>query len=83
MNGRLFETIKPDGEKRLVGLYKHKNKKSYTFVNLTTGNITPCLFSSPEEAVKDLNRYVREGRLKSYKEVSAVKLVENYFREKK
>ena len=75
MNGRLFETIKLDGTKRLVGLYKHKGKDSYTFVNLTTGNITLCEFDSQEAAIKDLERYVREGKLKSYKEVSAIQLV--------
>lgn len=79
MNGRLFETIKPNGSKRLIGLYKHKGEDTFTFVNLTTGNITPCLFSSQEAAIADLERYVKEGKLIGYKEVSAVQLVKDHF----
>lgn len=38
-----------------VLLIKHKVNGKYSFVNLTKGHICPCLFTTEEEALQDLN----------------------------
>ena len=64
-----YITTKPNNEKRVVVLCKYKHKPGYTFVNLSTGNITECVFDSVEDAERDLNEYVAKGLIKSYKEL--------------
>ena len=49
-----------------VLLLKHKISGEYSFVNLTKGHICPCKFKSVEEALKDLNNYIKKGKVLSY-----------------
>ena len=49
-----------------VLLLKHKISDEYSFVNLTKGHICPCKFKSVEEALKDLNNYIKKGKVLSY-----------------
>lgn len=49
-----------------VLLLKHKISGEYSFVNLTKGHICPCKFKSVEEALKDLDNYIKKGKVLSY-----------------
>lgn len=49
-----------------VLLLKHKGTEQYSFVNLTRGHICPCVFSSIEDAMKDLEERKAAGKLESY-----------------
>jgi ssRNA-specific RNase YbeY (16S rRNA maturation enzyme) len=40
-----------------VLLLPSKNKKYYSFINLTKGHICPCKFKTEEEAIEDLRSY--------------------------
>ena len=66
---KLIEATKSNGEKRLVALCKYKNKNEYSFVNLITGNISPCVFPSEKRAIEDLQNYLNKGVLKSYRQI--------------
>jgi hypothetical protein len=48
----------------------HKNKGCFSFVNITKGHICNCVFSSEEEAIKDLDRYKELGKIINYKELT-------------
>lgn len=70
MDGKLFHTVKVDGTSRLIGLFRHKVKGTYSFVNMSTFKITECEFNTIEDAVKDLDNYVENGKLLAYRELS-------------
>ena len=53
-----------------VLLMPHKNKGCFSFVNITKGHICNCVFSSEEEAIKDLNRYKELGKIINYRELT-------------
>ena len=40
-----------------VLLLPHKDKKYYSFINLTKGHICPCKFKTEEETIEDLRSY--------------------------
>lgn len=40
-----------------VSILKHKDKNTYSYVNLTKGHICPCIFNSIQEAIDDLKNY--------------------------
>lgn len=52
-----------------VAILKHKDKESYSFINLTKQHICPCEFPSIDAAVKDMDRLIQEGKIKSYTEI--------------
>lgn len=55
---RKFKIFYKDKAKETdVLLLPHKNKKCYSFINLTKGHICPCKFKTEEEAIEDLRRY--------------------------
>ena len=53
-----------------VLLMPHKNKDCFSFVNITKGHICNCVFSSEEEAIKDLDRYKELGKIINYRELT-------------
>lgn len=61
-----IEVVRTDGVFEVLVL-QHKGKPEYSFVNLTKGHICPCVFGSEQEAIADLERYKKNGRIKSYK----------------
>ena len=61
-----FEIIRTDGTFEVL-LLKHKGTETYSFVNLTKGHICPCIFNSIQEAIDDLDRYIQNGRIITYK----------------
>lgn len=51
----------------VVAIMPHKDDKKYSFINLTKNHICPCKFSSVDEAIADMERLKREGKIISYK----------------
>lgn len=49
-----------------VLLLKHKLEESWSFVNLTKGHICPCKFFTINDAIKDLDSYVKSKRILKY-----------------
>lgn len=58
----LFQIIRPN-DKIEVLLSKNKLEETWSFVNLTKNHICPCKFSSIEEAIEDLKRYKKMGKI--------------------
>lgn len=58
----LFQIIRPN-DKIEVLLSKNKLEETWSFVNLTKNHICPCKFSSIEEAIEDLERYKKMGKI--------------------
>lgn len=49
-----------------VLLLKNKESDSYSFVNLTKEHICPCKFDSIADGIRDLEKYIKEGKIISY-----------------
>ena len=54
-----LKLYRDDGTTVNVLILKHKNTETYSYINLTKGHICPCKFNSVEEAIKDLENYIR------------------------
>lgn len=65
MNINKLRVVRPKDTVEVL-LLKHKISGEYSFVNLTKGHICPCKFKSVEEALKDLNNYIKKGKVLSY-----------------
>lgn len=65
MNINRLRVVRPKDTVEVL-LLKHKISGEYSFVNLTKGHICPCKFKSVEEALKDLNNYIKKGKVLSY-----------------
>ena len=53
-------------DKVIVYLMKNKLEDSYSYVNITKGHICPCKFSSIESAIKDMDTYIKKGKIIKY-----------------
>lgn len=60
-----FRVFKPSGTVDVL-LLKHKGTDEYSFVNLTKGHICPCRFRSMEEAILDLAKQKKDGKIFNY-----------------
>ncbi len=56
-----------DGSTKPLLLYKNKDSSGYQFINLEKEHICPCKFKTEEEALKDLDKLILEGKIKNYK----------------
>lgn len=70
---RAFKVIRPD-DAVIVLLMKNKiddvlSKPTWTFVNITKGHICPCKFTSIEDAIDDMERQMKSGKIISYEEL--------------
>lgn len=50
-------------------LLKNKDENTWSFVNITNGHVCPCKFESVEDALTDMDKYVREGKIIRYQRV--------------
>ena len=66
---KVFHIKRPNDEIEVV-LVKYKEGDSFSFVNLTKGHICPCVFKSENEAIEDLNKYKRLGKIIDYYEIN-------------
>lgn len=56
-----------NGKINIVMILPYKDTNKYSYVNLTKGHICPCVFSSIEEALKDLKNY---PNIKEWEEIT-------------
>lgn len=54
----------------VVTILKNKSDNTFSFVNLTKKHICPCRFKSIEEAVEDMNRQMKEGKITRFIELN-------------
>ena len=66
---KVFHIKRPNDEIEVV-LVKYKEEDNFSFVNLTKGHICPCVFKSENEAIEDLNKYKRLGKIIDYYEIN-------------
>jgi hypothetical protein len=52
-----FRIFKNSGKIVGVLLLPQKDKSGYTYINLTKGHICPCVFTTIEETIEDLNKH--------------------------
>ena len=52
-----------------VYIMQNKNDKTYSFVNITKGHICTCRFKSVDDAVGDMERLKKEGKIIKYTEI--------------
>ena len=50
----------------IVSIFRNKNDNTYSFINLTKGHICPCRFLTINEALMDLEKYIKEGKIIKY-----------------
>jgi hypothetical protein len=58
----------------IVLLMKNKidevlSNTTWTFVNITKGHICPCKFRSIEDAILDMDRQIKTGKIIKYEEI--------------
>lgn len=63
-----FLVIRPK-DTVLVCIMRNKLDNTYSYVNLTKGYICPCKFATIEDAVKDMEKLKREGKILRYEHV--------------
>lgn len=61
-----FRIFKPS-ETADVILVRHKGTQEYSFVNLTKGHICPCRFKTFEDAVADIEKRIKDGKIVGYR----------------
>lgn len=64
-NLNYFRIFKPKEVVDVI-LVKHKGTEEYSFVNLTKGHICPCRFKSFGEALADIEKRVKDGKILNY-----------------
>lgn len=67
-NTRQYLVVRPDDTVEVL-LLKNKNDTTWSFVNLTKGHICPCKFKSIKEALADMDRLVKEGKIIRYQRI--------------
>ena len=60
-----FLVTRPD-DTVLVYLMKNKSDNTYSYVNITKWQICPCKFQSIQEAIKDMDKLLEEGKIVRY-----------------
>ena len=51
----------------IVTILPNNADGTFSFVNLTKEHICPCRFQSIEEALEDMDRQIKEGKIIRYK----------------
>ena len=60
-----YKIVRPHDEV-IVSIFRNKNDNTYSFINLTKGHICPCRFLTISEALMDLEKYIKEGKIIKY-----------------
>ena len=49
-----------------VTIMRNKKDNTWSYVNLTKKHICPCRFNSIDEALEDMNKQIKEGKIIRY-----------------
>ena len=60
-----YKIVRPHDEV-IVSIFRNKNDNTYSFINLTKGHICPHRFLTINEALMDLEKYIKEGKIIKY-----------------
>lgn len=63
-----YKVVRPKGTVYVVVWYD-ENTGKYSFINLSKNHICKCRFDTIEEAIADLEKYKKLGKVIEYKEV--------------
>lgn len=66
MTGYLVKRPKDTVE---VLILPNKDGSGFQYVNLTKGHICPCKFNSVDDALKDMDKKLNDGTVKSYQRI--------------
>lgn len=61
-----FRVFKPNETVDVI-LVRHKGTQEYSFVNLSKGHICPCRFKTFEDAVADIEKRIKDGKIVGYR----------------
>ena len=50
----------------VVTIMRNKSDNTYSFINLTKGHICSCRFDSVDDALKDMDKQIAEGKILKY-----------------
>jgi hypothetical protein len=57
---------RPNKDYVLVSIMKHKDGSGFSFINFTKNHICPCKFETVDDAIADLEKGIREGKIIKY-----------------
>lgn len=66
-------------DKVIVTIMLNKSDNTYSFVNLTKEHICPCKFESIDEALKDMDNQIKQGKVIRYYLLSDVSEEKNKY----
>ena len=58
--------VKRPDDDVIVTILPNKSDGTFSFVNLTKEHICPCRFQSIEEALEDMDRQIKKGKIIRY-----------------
>lgn len=73
----IYKVIRPK-DIVFVSIMKRKENNKYSFVNLTKSHICKCQFNSIEEALNDMDTYIKDGKVIKYEKVNLEDIYENH-----
>ncbi len=65
---RILKIKYKNGSVSVVGILRHKNTDTFSFVNFSKAHICPCVFNSEEDALADLKNY---PQIESWEEIKS------------
>lgn len=66
----LLFAVKRPTDTVTVTILPHKKDGTYSFVNLTKRHICSCKFNTVKDAIADMDKLKKEGKVLSYKQVN-------------
>ena len=64
----IYEVVRPKDIVYVSIIQRIENNK-YSFVNLTKNHICKCQFNTIEDALNDMDNYIKLGKVISYKQI--------------
>ena len=64
----MYEVIRPK-DTVIVDIFREKGTNYYRYINLTKKHICPCKFKSEEDALKDMDKLIEEGKIIKYTKI--------------
>lgn len=63
---KIIVVNKADGNTYICLIMRHKEDNTWSFINLTKGHICQCRFITYQEAIDDLQKRVKDGKITSW-----------------